>query len=62
VAGQNNVSLKQCENMISTWGRGRRNFIMFLMVNQPNGPLQKQNKKVLWDAPQLIKLINMNHN
>ncbi len=37
---------------------------MFLIIRQPNGPLQKKTIKtfVLWDAPQLIKLININHN
>jgi len=45
--------------VISTWGGGKfHNFF---------GEKKKKKKKtiktfVLWDAPQLIKLINMNHN
>jgi hypothetical protein len=41
---------------------------MFLMIGQPNGPLQPKKKKkpiktfVLQDSSQIIKLINMNHN
>ncbi len=43
---------------------GKGDFIMFLVIGQPNGPLQKKKTIktfVLWDAPQLIKLININH-
>jgi hypothetical protein len=33
---------------------------MFLVIGQPNGPFKKSIKAfVLWDAPQPIKLINM---
>jgi hypothetical protein len=38
---------------------------MFLVIGQPNDPLQKKKTIktfVLWDAPQLIKLITINHN
>jgi hypothetical protein len=38
---------------------------MFLVIGQPNGPLQKKKTIktfVLWDLPQLFKLININHN
>ncbi len=36
---------------------------MFLFMGQPNGPLQNFKKhQNIWDAPQLIELINMNHN
>jgi hypothetical protein len=32
-------------------------------MGQPNGQLQKFEKQQnIWDAPQLIELINMNHN
>jgi hypothetical protein len=39
------------------------NFIMFLVIGQPNDSLQKKAIKtfVCWDAWQLIKLINVNH-
>jgi hypothetical protein len=45
----------------------RGGFHYFLVIGQPNGPLKNNLKKtiktfVLWDASQLIKLINMNHN
>jgi hypothetical protein len=38
---------------------------MFLVIGQPNDPLQKEKTIktfVLWDAPQLIQLIIINHN
>jgi hypothetical protein len=38
---------------------------MFLVIGQPNGPLQQKKTIktfVLWDATQIIKLININHN
>ncbi len=50
------------KDVISNWGGC---FDYFLMRDQPNGPLQKQQKKpiktsVVSNAPQLIKWINMN--
>jgi hypothetical protein len=50
------------ENVISTWGGVA--FHNFLVIGQLDGPLQKKIIKtfMLWDPPQLIKLIHMNHN
>jgi hypothetical protein len=55
--------LNNVKKEISIWGGG--DFIMFLGIGQPNGPWHQKEfikKFVLWDAWQLIKLINMNHN
>jgi hypothetical protein len=49
--------------MLFLLGKGG-DFIMFLVIDQPNGQLQKIKIKtfMLWDASQLIKLIDVNCN
>ncbi len=57
-----NVQNKTCKCKIieNIWFLLRGDFIMFLVIGQPNGPFKKSIKAfVLWDAPQPIKLINM---
>jgi hypothetical protein len=57
---QNNV--KNCDFYLGKVG----DFIVFVVIGQPKGPIAKQKKTiktfVLWDTPQLISIINMNHN
>jgi hypothetical protein len=58
--------VKQCKKCDFYLGR-ERDFIIFLVMGKPNGPLQKKKEKspiqtsVLWDAPQRIELISINH-
>jgi hypothetical protein len=54
--------VNMCNFYLGEGGGGAQNWKNKLVMDWPKWPITKQKKIELWDALQLIKLINISHN